>query len=105
MLLRTVHGRANCTEERFTGSSETSTNMIPWRSYRPWRRVEARSVRTGCPTAALRAGSRGEREHGDPRPRRRCAVELSAASARALAEAILATLDTGEAAVGAAAYP
>ena len=35
---------------------------------------------------------------------RRVAVELSAASARALAEAILATLDTGEAAVGAAAY-
>jgi len=34
---------------------------------------------------------------------RRVAVELSAASARALAEAILATLDTGEASVGGAA--
>jgi hypothetical protein len=34
---------------------------------------------------------------------RRVAVELSAASARALAGAILATLDTGEATVGGAA--
>jgi hypothetical protein len=34
---------------------------------------------------------------------RRVAVELSAASARALAGAILATLDTGEATVGSAA--
>jgi hypothetical protein len=36
---------------------------------------------------------------------RRVAVELSAASARALARAILATLDIGEASVGGAAAP